>query len=274
MKFFTSLAPLALVFWSALLAPAQAQFAAAVSPPRFELELQSGQTLRQVIEIAQAGDASGNYRFATADWSLGEDGEVSFHDALQPGSCRPWVAIERRSAVIAPQVRLRYRFEITPPADAPPQECRFAIMIQGEAQPAQMGGAMLSVSGRVAVVVYARLGGVQPQLQVEQTLSIRRDGLELPALRVHNAGTATGRLAGLLTGRDAGGTALELAPESLPLLPGMRRTIALLPLPPLDKPDTPPPAVERWPLVVRGTIEVEGRQPVARVPIDATFARP
>src|SRR5271165_64139 len=110
----------------------QAQgFAALVSPPRFELSTKPGKTLRSVIEVSNRSTSPGRYLIHTADWGLSEDFSVSFHDDLQPDSCRPWVAIERPEVVVPGSGTLRYRFEVTVPADAQAGECRFAVMIEG-----------------------------------------------------------------------------------------------------------------------------------------------
>ena len=97
-----------------LLAFAQG-FAALVAPPRFELKAKPGERLREVIEITNGGAQPAKYRFRTADWTLGADGQIAIFDDLQPKSCRPWVAIERSSAEVPSGGRLRYRFEVTPP---------------------------------------------------------------------------------------------------------------------------------------------------------------
>src|SRR5262245_51074928 len=113
-----------------LFAPlAHAQFAAAVTPPRFELSLKPGDRTRQVIEITNASGVEATYHVRTADWTLEPDGGVSFSDELQFQSCRPWVAIERREITIPAGGRYRFRFEVEPPADTLPHECRFALLI-------------------------------------------------------------------------------------------------------------------------------------------------
>src|SRR5580698_4092308 len=122
----------ALTLAAAAHAPARAQgFAALVSPPRFELSAKPGKTVRSVIEISNRSTAPGKYLVHTADWDLSADFSVTFHDDLQPGSCRPWVAIERPDIVVPGAGTMRYRFEVNVPADAPPGECRFAVMIEG-----------------------------------------------------------------------------------------------------------------------------------------------
>src|SRR5580704_2350539 len=97
-------------------------FAALVSPPRFELAAQPGKTLRSVIEVSNRSTAAAHYLIHTADWSLSPDFTVTFHDDLQADSCRPWVAIERPEATVPGGGTMRYRFEVTVPADAPPGE--------------------------------------------------------------------------------------------------------------------------------------------------------
>jgi hypothetical protein len=259
----------------ALLAAAvvRAEFAAAVSPPRFEFDVQAGHTQRQVLEISHAGAAPGRYRVYTADWQMTPSGDLSFSDALLPGSCRPWVALERREVTVLPGVRLRFRFEVAPPAGTAPTECRFALMVGGAEDSAGPDAARFPVSGRIGVIVYARVGGVAPQLQVEAHRVERIDGRELPAIVVRNAGQATGRLTGFLSGRDAKGRFVDLAPATVPVLPGMSRLIGLLPVPPLDKPNAPPPAIEAWPLQVEGHLETQGVAG-ARLPLKQSFPAP
>ncbi len=266
--------PMTVLVLLALASGVQAQFAASVSPPRFELDAPAGELSRRVIEIAHAGATPGSYRFATADWRLNADGQAEFLEPLQPDSCRPWVALERRSATIAPGARLRFRFEITPPADTPARECRFAIMVESAEQLASAGALQFPMNGRIAVIVYARIGGALPELTIEQTLIARIDGQDVPALRVRNSGNATGRFAGFASARDADGTRIDLAPQTVPVLPGMVRLLGLMPLPPVDKPGAVAPVIARWPLRVQGTLEVDGSAPVVKLPLDALFARP
>ena len=146
----------------------QAQgFAALVSPPRFELAAKPGKTLRSVIEVSNRSTAPARYLIHTADWTLSPDFSVNFHDDLQPGSCRPWVAIERPEVVVPGGGTLRYRFEVTVPADAPAGECRFAVMIEGaEPSIARSKGLDLPVTGRIGVIVYVAIGDGAPDLEL------------------------------------------------------------------------------------------------------------
>lgn len=252
---------------TSLVAPVGAQgFGASISPPRFEVQVKPGQTLRQVIEIQHIGTQNGTFRIYTNDWEFQRDGSVAFSNELAEGSCRPWVAVERRDLTITPNTRYRYRFEITAPADAPIGECRFAIMIEGT-DPARVeqSGVSIPVGGRIAVIVYASIGGAEPQLDITAMAVATVNGQSLPTLAVRNTGKAHGRLEGFLNGTDAVGNKFELSPSDLPILPGETRTITIIPV--TEDRKAPPPV--QYPLTVKGTLEW-GKN---RVPMEHTFTR-
>lgn len=243
---------------------AQAQgFAAYISPPRFEVQASPGQRLREVLEIQHVGREKGNYRVYTNDWTFNADNSVTFSDELAPDSCRPWVAIERRELAIEPGARYRYRFEITPPADTPARECRFAIMVEG-LEPAQIDGQLsFRMGGRIGVIVYATIGGAAPQLAIAATRVAEVNGQPTALIEVRNSGNAHGRVEGFVNGTDASGQRFELAPGDLPILPGEIRSIALAPVPEDGK---PAPTI-RFPLQVKGSLEW-GKN---RLPLDTSF---
>jgi hypothetical protein len=260
-------------FWAglALLAAlgsnhAQAQgFAAYISPPRFELQMESGQTQREIIDIQHVGTQSGHYRVYTNDWAYRPDNTAAFTDALAPDSCRPWVALERRELTIEPGARYRFRVEVSPPPGTPARECRFAIMVEG-LDPTKVSQDNLNfpVGGRIAVIVYASIGGAEPRLEVVSTRVASINGQQLPVLEVRNSGNAHGRLDGFLTGKDASGLEFEMAPADNPILPGDTRLIALSPMVEEGK---KPPAIQ-YPLNVKGTLEW-GKQ---QLPLEQRFA--
>jgi len=239
-------------------------FAAYITPPRFEVKVDPGQTLRQVVEIQHVGPQKGSYRIYTADWTFLPDNSVTFSDALAPDSCRPWVAIERRELTIEPGARYRYRFEISPPPGTAPRECRFALMIEG-LDPARVEGSVnFPVGGRIGVIVYAAVGGAAPELSITGTRVITVNGQATAAVDVRNTGNAHGRLEGFVNGTDASGARFEMAPADLPILPGETRRVAITPLPEDGK---PVPTV-RFPLTIKGQLEW-GKN---RLPLDASFA--
>lgn len=239
-------------------------FAAYISPPRFEVQVEAGQTQRQVVEIQHVGRERGNYRIYTNDWVFNPDNSVSFSDALSADSCRPWVAIERRELAIEPGARYRYRFEITPPPGTPARECRFALMVEGLESAQVEGQVNFPVGGRIGVIVYAAIGGAVPRLEIAGTRVGTVNGEPTALIDVRNSGNAHGRVEGFLNGTDATGQRLELAPADLPILPGETRALSLAPVPA----DNQPVPTIRFPLQVQGNLE-SGRE---RLPVDARFA--
>jgi hypothetical protein len=226
-------------------------FAALVSPPRFELGTQPGKTLRSVIEISNRSTTSAHYLIHTADWSLSKDFSVTFRDDLQPDSCRPWVAIERPEVVVPGGGTLRYRFEVTVPADAAVGECRFAVMIEG-ADPAiaKSAGLEVPVTGRIGVIVYVTVGDGAPDLELLGPKIATLNGQQLPALRVHNSGSAHGRMSGYLTGTDAKGITYDFRPSDFPILPHEEREVFLSPSTATEDHPT-----ITYPVTVKGTLE-------------------
>jgi hypothetical protein len=231
---------------------AAAQFALYVSPPRVEVQAKAGETKRHVLELQHSGLAASSLRFSTNDWALRADNTVLFNDALSQDSCRPWVALERRELKIEPNGKYRYRFEVTPPAGTPQGECRFAIMVEGlDTTKVEQGAFSFPVAGRIAVIVYVQVEGASPKLAIGKPGVREVKGIRQPVIEVTNSGNATGRLEGFLTAVDAAGVEFELTPESLPILPGVTKSIALLPTEEGGKkPPTP-----QYPLRVKGTLE-------------------
>lgn len=230
-----------------------AEFALAVSPPRFVIELKPGDKSRHVLEITNASPEATPLTTKTADWSLAPDNSVTFYDDLQPGSCRPWVALQQRELTVTGGRPSRFRFEISPPADTPAGECRFAIMLEGQEQVSRVqGGPPVPFSARLAVVVYAAIGNAAPELEVSGTEVRTLNGKPTPVLLVRNAGNAHGRLGGFLSGTDASNRTLEFTPSSLPILPGETRAVPLNATRPGDT-DTETPV--QFPVTVRGKLE-------------------
>jgi hypothetical protein len=231
---------------------AQADFSFAISPPRFELAAKPGERLRQTIEITNASAAPAVLLIRTADWTFRSDDTVVFVDDLGPGSCRPWVAIERRELTVAPRQPYRFRFEVAPPTGQAPVECRFAIMLEGKDSSFAGPTAGVPVGARVGVVVYVRVGDVAPALSIQSARVEDRNGAPTALIDVRNSGTAHGRLDGFLSGTDAQGQLLDVTPASTPILPGETRTIALK----LTKRGDPNTVVEAvFPITVKGKLE-------------------
>jgi hypothetical protein len=226
-------------------------FAAVVSPPRFELSSHQGATVRQVLEITNRSTMPARYRVHTADFTLGPDYGVIFQDSLPPGSCRPWVAIERPQVSLPAGATIRYRFEVQVPKDAVPGECRFGILIEAEEPTLAPAGAVkIPVVGRIGVIVYLGIGDAKADIDVLGTDVVTLNGERTPALRVHNGGNAHARMSGFLSGKDVKGAKYDFNPSDLPILPGEVREVFLTP----STPDNDHPTLA-FPVTVQGTLE-------------------
>lgn len=248
------------LLWAAAPFATAQGFAAYITPPRFDVKIAPGQSLRQVFEIQHVGQLKGGYRLYTNDWTYQPDNTATFSDELAPDSCRPWVAIERRELTLEPGARYRFRFEISPPPGTPARECRFAIMVEG-VDPAKSS---VDVGGRIGVIVYAAIGGAEPALELAATRVAVVGGKPVAMLDIRNRGNAHGRLEGFVNATDAAGNRLEMTPTDMPILPGETRGVALGPV--VDE-GQPVPEI-RFPLVVKGSLEW-GKN---RLPLDASFA--
>jgi hypothetical protein len=242
-------------------------FSAMVSPPRVELSIKPGQASRQVLEITQVSAQPGRFRIYTNDWRMTEQGGAEFFNELQPGSCRPWVALERREITVPGSGKMRFRFEVAPPANAPAAECRFAIMIEGlDTSTIAPGSLSFPISGRIAVIVYAGMDGTKPELKI-LSQSVKD---KVPTLTVRNEGNAHGRFAGLLSGVDAAGKRIDFSPNTLPILAGDTRDVPLLISPDPNAPQGAPLPVIQFPITIKGKLEWGGKSDA----FDATFSLP
>ena len=227
------------------------EFAALVSPPRYELVVEPGQVSRQVLEITHMGTQTTPYRVFTADWTLAPDGSVSFFEPLQSGSCRPWVALERRELSLSAKAKRRFRFEVAVPPDAAPGECRFAVMIEGDELKVKAGDSVsFPAAARIGVVVYLTIGKGAPVLEVAGAAVDNLAGKLTPTLQIRNIGNAHGRLSGILDVTDAVGAKFEMSPETLPILPGETRKIVLSAVP-----EDKIAQSAKFPLTIKGNLE-------------------
>lgn len=237
-------------------------FAAQVLPPRFEDRAQPGGVFRNVIEVQNASAAPARFNVRTADWVLDDTGEAIFDYALQPGSCRPWVGLESGEIQLDGNGRKRFRFEVAVPADAPSQQCRFAIMIEGQPQPNASG---IMVSGRIGIIVYLNIGDAAARLSIAGTSADTVEGALVPMLSIANDGNAHGRLEGFVEATDAEGKRTTLVPSMLPIMPGTTRAIPLFPVP---EPDGKMPALS-FPVRLKGELQWDKQ----RLPLEATANR-
>jgi len=206
-------------------------FAVLVAPPRFELQANPGDTVSDHVEISNPGDSPITFLMRTADWDMTAEGAANFYPPeLQPGSCRPWVRIERHKFRLPAQGKKRYRFQIQVPEDAPPGECRVALLVETppeDAVQAQASSLTLPIRGRIAIVIYLAIGGAKPELEIRDLVLELHNEKPRPVIIVENTGNAHGRTAGFVEAIDATGKRLDFEITPLPILAGQTRRIPL-----------------------------------------------
>ena len=248
----------AVLMWGGWQGARAAEFALSVSPPRYELKVKPGERSRQVLEITNSSLEATTFAIKTADWNLEADGSPTFFAELLPGSCRPWVTLERRDMTMSGTRPYRFRFEINVPADAKPGQCRFAIMLEGQEQvAATKDGPAIPFAARLGVIVYVAVGDAAPNLKLVGASVRPFNGKPAPALQIANSGAAHGRLGGFLTGNDANGIAFEFTPNAAPILAGETRHVALIASLKSDPDSTQQP---KFPITLRGKIAWGGNQ--------------
>ena len=124
-------------------------------------------------------------------------------------------------------------------------------MVEGaEPSIAHSQGLDVPVTGRIGVIVYVTIGNGAPNLELLGPKVVTLNGQRIPALRVHNAGNAHGRMGGFLRGTDARGVAYDFTPSDFPILPGEQREVFLTPSNGTDEHPT-----LSFPVTVKGTLE-------------------
>lgn len=250
--------PAAAVALSYPIAASAQGFGMHIAPPRFELKAAAGARVREVIQITNPEPAVGRYAAFTADWNLTEKGEIAFHEREPlPGSCRPWVRVERRKFNVSPGSTRPYRFEVHVPADAKPQECRFAIMVGSDPESekgVRLGQANVPVGGQIAVIVYVAVAGAKPQLQFKGLRKGIANSVPVPVVVLENTGNAHGRPEGILVAKDRSGKEFEVYVNSIPILPGQTREAPIYP----SNVDPAKGVRFDFPVSLKGAVEWEG----------------
>jgi hypothetical protein len=241
---------------------AETRFNISASPPRFILQTKPGKIVRETVRFTNVDKGNGIYHLKTADWELLPSGAVKFYEnAPVPGSCRPWVRIERRVLSIRGNSSKNFRFEMHVPKDATAAECRFAILISPDPktiQPVRVGKIALPVVGRIGIIVYLRVGKVKPKLKVLGLSKGRLNKKTIPILLVKNIGNAHGRPTGSLVAKDAKGRKIDLEVDQFPIMPGKTRRVPLKPVKWTRKGHETVTFKLRFPMHIRGKVEWDG----------------
>ena len=190
-------------------------------------------------------------------------------DALAAGSCRPWVAIERREITVLGGGRYRYRFEIDaagrmPLANAASRSCSRGGGDGAGRSERQHSCERPDRRDRVRDAWRRRAATRDRALRQSRSAKAGRFRSSTCA----TPGRAHGRLEGFLEGTDARGRRIEFTPAGLPILPGETREIALNVAGEGDKPATDGGVPDRDPRHAR----VERQVHAIRGPLRAMIA--
>lgn len=255
------------------LAPCSAQaFNSVVSPPYFDLKAKPGAVLRESLTLTNLESTPARFSVMTGDWDITEQGQVVFLEGKpRPGSCRPWVRIERREITVPGRLSRPFRLEVEVPADTKLSHCHFAVFFEGLAEAAppfkpadDKASAGFSIAGRLAVVVYVTIGDAGPRFEIRGFGTEQVGERVYPLVTIYNAGDAYGRPSGILQARDTTGQTFEMVVEQVPVLPGHSRPVRILP----DDPAAPMPPLRYFlPLQLKGAIEWRG----GKTEIDTTI---
>lgn len=199
-----------------------------MSPARLELKAEPGKVSRGALTIRHMGREPANYLLRSSEWDYTAAGESVFSDTLKPQSCRPWLRLERRKISLRPDSERKFRYEFRVPAGTPAQECRLAIMVEGEGPGAVAeagGGVSLPVKGRLAVIIYVAVGNAKPELKYSGLSKGSQSTGH--TLEIANFGNATGRVGGVLRGIDSENNDFDVSASNQPILPGQQRPLGL-----------------------------------------------
>jgi P pilus assembly chaperone PapD len=190
---------IALVAWGLLCTLTAAALAGesslAVSPLKFEIQVEPGRAYTDSIEITNLGSEPEQIRVYCQDWTLKPDGVVVFVEAGRlPGSASKWVEVAPTQFPLAPGESGRVRFTVRPPAGAA-GEARTVVILEAGAQALTKPGAPSSVIPRVGTILYLQSGPASPPAARVTQFQLSPDG---GSVVVENVGLAHLRFAGQL----------------------------------------------------------------------------
>lgn len=113
----------------------------------------------------------------------------------------------------------------------------------------------MPITGRIGVIVYVAVGDSRPDMEILGPTITTLNGQRVPTLRVHNGGSAHGRVSGFLTGTDANGISYDFTPADFPILPQEEREVFLTPSTAAQEHPT-----LTFPVTVKGTLEWGGQK--------------
>lgn len=202
----------------------------ALSPARFELEMQPG-TERTVIVNLDYRGTPGSAQPARIvaslnDWSLSADGLVNYFPAnSQPGSAAPWMIYSPGEASVTPGTIHQIRVTISVPMNATQGDHLAALIIEQRpdvTKYATSSSRQMVVRYRLASVFYIKVGKLTRQGDLYDLLAEDTSDGVVVTPKIRNAGNSAIRPTASMTVVDSDGEPVVTLPEAevLPVLAG------------------------------------------------------
>ena len=211
---------------------ADAQVSFSVAPIRVEHAIQPGNTKTALIVVENSSDRRLRARVTVADWYLETDGTAVF---VKRGewpmlSMSEWLEVNPSEFALSPGDTQTIRYTTTVPTGAPAGGYRTAILIESLPDYEDVPLANVAyVTGRVAVILYNRVGNmpVQAKVAAQEVVAAPGSTRQMAVrLSLRNRGRTHFRVSGESRLFDSTGTLLQvLAVPDAVVLPKSERDI-------------------------------------------------
>ena len=146
--------------------PARAQVSMSVMPIRAELAVQPGQMETQLFQVENPSEEPLRLSIAVADWFIDASGVPLFvkRGSLPGFSMSAWIEVNPTQFELPPRSIQTVRYTVTVPPGIPTGSYRTAMLVESlpdfdRASPVRVA----QLSARIGVIVYNRIGDVEPE---------------------------------------------------------------------------------------------------------------
>ncbi len=209
---------------------ARADLALDVSPVRIEISTEPGAECTDAVTVQNTATEAVRLRCYVEDWTMTEDGTPVFRPAgALPRSASPWIDWGPSDVLLEPGESKLVRITARVPHLLAEGGYHTSLLLESiPIRPAERGSRQMFVRGRVACMIYVRVGHPRRSAEIVSLSASARDERRYLRVEVANTGEDFVRLSGsaaLLTadGRDGGGCDLP----DVPILPGKRRWVEI-----------------------------------------------
>jgi P pilus assembly chaperone PapD len=200
-----------------------------VAPVRIEHNVPAGENVTEAISIANDDTLPVHIRVKIEDWTLTQDGAVSFAPGgTHPLSAASWIKVNPREFDLGSGQSQDVRYSLTVPKDAAPGGYRAAIVFATVPRPKPgEREKRVMLEGRIATILYETLGRPVPSGEITNvSFKVSPEGEPEFLIAFQNTGKVHVRLHGGIQVRDKEGKEFGKAPlPDVPVLPQSARDI-------------------------------------------------